>query len=203
MFIEVKASKKSLASRKLVHGVGVNDSDYMTNHKDKFGKWSICPFYRKWKNMLKRCYSTSDQNKYPTYNGCIVSDEWVYFSNFKSWMEKQDWQGKQLDKDILVQGNKVYGAEYCIFVTNAVNTLFVDQRASRGKYPLGVSRRGGAGKYMSACSKDGKLVVIGRYPTALVAHDAYKAFKYKLIADIASNQIEPLKSALLNYRIGI
>ena len=91
MFIEVKASKKSLTSRKPVFGVGVNDASYMTNHKDKDGIIKVCPYYRRWKNMLKRCYSSKCQDKNPTYLGCAVSNEWLTFSNFKLWMEGQEW----------------------------------------------------------------------------------------------------------------
>lgn len=30
-----------------------------------------------------------------------MADEWNTFSNFKNWMEKQNWEDKQLDKDII------------------------------------------------------------------------------------------------------
>ena len=88
--------------RKLIHGVGINDADYVVEKKETIshvnGKrkqkttW-ICPFYRAWKCMLTRCYSATYQERKPTYRGCSVSEEWLTFSNFKSWMEKQDFQG--------------------------------------------------------------------------------------------------------------
>jgi hypothetical protein len=34
-----------------------------------------------------------------TDTGCSVSDDWKYFSNFKLWMEKQDWGRKHLDDE--------------------------------------------------------------------------------------------------------
>lgn len=60
---------------KLVCGVGINDSDYVvqkfeTTVEDDKRKWKfiwICPFYKTWKNMLKRCYSIKTQNNQPTY----------------------------------------------------------------------------------------------------------------------------------------
>ena len=75
----------------------------------------------------------------PTYKGCSVSEEWLRFSNFKRWMEKQDWDGKQLDKDILFEGNKVYSAETCVFVTSVVNSFTSDSGAKRGEWLIGVS----------------------------------------------------------------
>lgn len=201
MFIEVKASKQSLSLRKLVHGVGTNDSNYMTNHKTKGGDFLICPFYRKWKNMIKRCYRPEDIKSQPTYDGCTVSDNLLLFSNFRVWMNAQDWEGKQLDKDLLIQGNKLYSSETCLFVSPLINSLLIDQRRNRGDYPIGVSFRKDIGKFRATCNVSGKLKQIGHFDTAELAHDAYKSFKYELIRVIASNQIEPLKSALLNYKI--
>ena len=61
--------------KKLVCGVGINDTDYVTqkfatiivNGKRKQKRVWFCPFYRVWKNMLDRCYSTKFQDKNPTY----------------------------------------------------------------------------------------------------------------------------------------
>lgn len=106
-----------------VCGVGINDSDYVVQKKETIkgidGKrkqrlvW-ICPYYRAWQSMLVRAYSKSYHKRRPTYIGCSVSEEWKTFSNFKSWMEGQVWEGKQLDKDLLVEGNKVYSEETCV-----------------------------------------------------------------------------------------
>ena len=39
--------------------------------------------YNKWHGILHRCYSTKVHEKYPEYIGCIVSEEWKNFSNFR------------------------------------------------------------------------------------------------------------------------
>lgn len=140
--------------KKLVCGVGINDADYVVQRKETIGYvngkhkqklvWT-CPYYRVWTNMLVRCYSTKKQEKYPTYKGCTVSDEWLTFSVFKSWMEKQDWDGKQLDKDLLFEGNKVYSAETCVFVTKEVNMFTTERCAARGEWPIGVNWHKGVG----------------------------------------------------------
>lgn len=132
------ASKQSLSGRSLVHGVGVNDADYVT-HKEKNKKviWR-CPFYLKWKQMLRRCYCPLWHKQYPTYIGCSVCPEWRYFSKFRLWMENQKWEGMALDKDILVKGNRVYGSDTCCFIPTAINSLFCSGRKKKNNLPEGV-----------------------------------------------------------------
>jgi hypothetical protein len=184
---------------KLIYGIGINDSDYNTQpYVD--GKQVKCKYYLTWKNMLMRCYDHKIQAKEPTYIGCTITEEWLTFSNFKKWMETQDFEGKQLDKDILVQGNKVYSPETCIFVTNDVNNLFIKSDASRGKYKLGVDFKKHNGKYIARCSVNGKSKYLGCYITEEEAYQVYKIFKTAYIRSIALEQTdERLKQAMLNY----
>ena len=198
MFIEQPANKMSLAKRGLTYGFGVNDSDYLTSYIVK-NKELRCPYYTAWCNMLKRCYYEPFLVKNPTYLGCSVCDEWLIFSNFKSWVKAQSWEGKHLDKDILVQGNKIYSPELCIFVPTAINVLFVDRRSNRGKYPSGVTKI--RGKYRSRCRSNGKYEYLGLFDTPEQAFDKYKIFKLNVIKEAAMNQPEPLRSAMLNYKI--
>lgn len=198
-FIEIPASKKSLAMRKPVFGVGINDADYMTGAKVN-GKQTKCPYYKVWIRTLRRCYSEKFQENNPSYIGCSVCDDWLTFSVFKSWMEKQDWRGKEIDKDILIQGNKIYAPNNCMFVTKAINNLLTNRAAARGNCPRGVHLF--KGKYMALCGVGvGKQKYLGMFDAPEPAHEAYKKAKYKLISEIAARQSEPLKSALLRYKI--
>ena len=123
VFEEIPATQKSIDNRKLVYGVGINDADYQVNPTID-GSRVMCPAYSAWHSMIERCYSEKYHDKKPTYKECYVCDEWLYFLKFKSWMEKQDYKGKELDKDILIQGNKVYSPETRIFVDKTINVLF-------------------------------------------------------------------------------
>jgi hypothetical protein len=183
----------------LVFGVGINDADYAVIQKVN-GKKMQCHFYTSWKDMIKRCYSDRYHQDRPTYIGCTVISEWLTFSKFKLWMDNQDWQGKQLDKDILIQHNKIYSPESCIFVTAEINKLLNRLSKKRGLHPMGVSAVAND-KYQSHCSTYGNCNYIGCYETSEEAHEAYKKFKYKHIAEIANQQSEPLRTALLNYKI--
>ncbi len=187
--------------RKLIYGIGVNDADYSIS-KLVDGKQVRCPYYVRWCSILVRCYSSEFQETHPSYIGCSVVSEWLTFSVFRKWMIEQDWQGKQLDKDILVQGNKVYSPVACIFVSCSVNLLLINNKAARGMHPQGVSFYNRTKKYRAVVSVDGRWKHLGYFSTSELASDAYKKAKYEIIRDVALEQVEPLRSALLNYRIG-
>lgn len=199
-FIEVPANKISIGSRKLVYGFAVNDADYMTSAQVN-GKQVRCPYYRKWVNMLRRCYCAKYQKTHPTYIGCSVHTDWHSFSVFKTWMMEQPWQGNDLDKDLLVQGNKVYGPDTCLFLPPPINKLLSNNKSNKGRWPIGVNFNKENGKFKATCRVYGKLEHIGYYDTSEAAYKVYKQFKYKHIKTIALEQSEPLRSALLNYKI--
>ncbi len=199
-FIEIKANKRSLARRRLVQGVGLNDSDCTTEITIN-GKSATCPVYKRWNCMLERCYSLKYHKRQPTYIGCTVCDEWLTFSNFKAWMEKQDWKGKQLDKDLLTQGNKIYSPDFCLFVDSNINSLLIDRKASRGKSPQGVCFNKGVDRYVARVSVNGRPKHLGYFDSPKLAHDAYRLAKYAIIKEVALRQSEPLRSALLRYKI--
>jgi len=175
-------------SRKLVYGHGINDADYQVNQNID-GKIVRCKFYVAWQNMLGRVYSQKFHIRYPTYKNLTVCKDWLRFSNFKTWMVKQSWQGKELDKDIIKPGNKEYSPEYCCFVDHSLNNILVDSRAARGNHPIGVSYNKQAGKYVGYCS-DGAGIKkhLGSFDTPGAAHAAYVRFKSNLIASIACKQ---------------
>ena len=199
-FIEKPASNSSLSRRKLIYGVGINDAGYLVSRVINKKK-VCCPFYRRWFDMLRRCYSAEYHALKPTYLDCSACNEWLTFSNFKAWMIKQDWQGNHLDKDILNQGNKTYSPSTCIFVTRDINALLVDQKSTRGIYPQGVYFNKKYNTFSATISINGKKKTIGYFPSSEIAFTAYKKAKYTLIAEIARSQAEPLSSALLKYKL--
>ena len=183
---------------RLVCGVGMNDSlTAVHSRKNK----SICPYYQRWKDMLKRCYSPKLQEKYPTYKGCTVCDDWLLFSSFRSWMKNQDWKGRYLDKDLLIQGNKIYSPLACVFVDRAINNLLNNHKSKKGRYPQGVHLHSCGNRFCASISKYGEKISIGLFLSVADAKNAYDKEKYNYIKAVASTESEPLKSALLNYKI--
>lgn len=202
--------------RKLVYGVGRNDADYAVrkfetigcvNGKQKQKLVWVCPYYRTWYSMLSRCYSIKSQNRRPTYKGCSVSDDWLTFSVFKRWMEKQGWEGKQLDKDLLFEGNKVYSAETCVFVTRMVNTFVCDGGAARGEWLIGVSWCKITEKFVAQCNNPftKKKEKLGYFTCEQQAHNAWKRRKLELAKELAAIQTdekvaEALVARYTNYK---
>lgn len=174
--------------RTLVAGVGVNDADYNVSSRNKNSdgeKWE-CPYYVRWKCMLQRCYGNQKLN--PTYVDCTVCDEWLIFSNFKSWMEGQDWEGKYLDKDILSFGNKVYSPETCVFVSNRVNN-FIQERKKTNGLPIGLYWNKNSEKYKAACKDhEGRQTHLGYFDNPYEAHKAWIEAKLMYAKILASEE---------------
>jgi len=177
--------------RSSVYGIGINDADYRVVKQEcingKSRQTWMCPFYRKWKDMLKRCYSKRFHESRPTYKGCTVCEEWLTFSNFKSWMEKQDWEGKHLDKDLLIEDNKVYSPETCIFISPEVNT-FIEWGTNKRSLPRGVCWCKDKNKYR-AFGKGGnnKTIYLGQSNDFIECHLFWVEYKLKSTIEILSS----------------
>lgn len=197
------------AANKLIYGVGINDADYtikiikIVGYKED-GKpiqkliWS-CPFYEKWKDMMRRCYSVRFQDKNPAYKNSKVTPEWHYFTTFRAWMEKQDWKDKQLDKDILIPGNKIYGPETCIFIDQVLNKFMTERAMERGSYPIGVTFNKAVGKIAAQCSdfSIGKQRHLGYFDSPAEAFVAWLSFKLSQAHILAAEQSDPRVAAAL------
>ena len=173
--------------KKLVHGVGVNDADYVISPTIN-GKRVWCPFYVTWKGMLRRCYDPKHHAIQPTYISCTVVKEWHSFMAFRSWMIQQDYDGKQLDKDLLTPGNKIYGPDTCVFVDSQTNSLFTDSAAIRGVWPIGVCKS--QGRYKATIRRNGERVHLGHYDTPELAHAAYCGAKAVIVWELAQRQTD-------------
>lgn len=195
-------------NNKLVCGIGINDADYVISNKKSVivnGKrkqklvWT-CPYYTRWHDMLVRCYDDKAQKKRPTYIGCSVCEEWLTFSNFKAWMEKQDWEGKQLDKDLLVKGNKIYSPETCCFIPMQINLFMTDNRRNTDGYPPGVSWHKMSGKFQVRCNNpfSKSEEYLGLYDNPETAHRAWLARKLEIAHELAMMVPDPkIKLALI------
>lgn len=186
---------KIVRGGKLVCGVGINDADYLTQSPVN-GVRVTCPFYSVWTLMIERCYSKEQEKRYPTYVGCSVIADWLYFMTFREWMMQKDWSGKYLDKDTIVKGNKEYGPDTCAFVSKRVNNFVLDNAKTRGLYPLGVYWNKNAGKFMAQCGDK----YLGLFDTQEEASVSYKEAKREQAVELANEQTDNrVKSALLCF----
>jgi hypothetical protein len=120
MATNIKNGKVKNPNKPSLHNVGIlgqGDFSYKTHHKE----------YSLWNGMLKRCYSKDYQMKHPTYKNCSSSDRWRYFQLFcvdiqllkgyNEWKKDKSTRSKyELDKDIIIKGNKLYSRNTCMFV---------------------------------------------------------------------------------------
>lgn len=165
--------------------------------------------YLKWHDMINRCYNAKFHERQPQYKGCTVCEEWLNYSNFKVWYDKNKITGVSwdLDKDILFKGNKVYSPETCCFVPHAVNTLFLNGKKNRGDLPLGVHFDKSKGKYRAEMSFIGEQIKLGTFGTAESAFARYKEYKEDLIRDMAGvykDEIpDKVYEAMMNWKIEI
>lgn len=197
---------KGEASRKCVCGVAFNDYDgFVTNGKVKLKSYEL------WLSMIKRCYSEGELKKHPSYKDCYVCNEWLYYSNFKKWFEEHlaEYKDKyQLDKDILIKGNKVYSPETCCFVPPIINTILTNSKAKRGQTGIvGVYKRGK--KFFSSININGRSKKLGSFNTQQEAFLVYKETKEKRIRSLAKHYYENkcitkrVYDALMSYEIKI
>ena len=189
-----------------VYGVGIND--YKGSVKCGFIHLRS---YNVWVEMLKRCYNDAYKSKNETYRYCYVCDDWLRFSVFKTWFDENYIEGYQLDKDILVKGNKIYSPDTCCFVPKKINSFICKSDKKRGKTPIGVSIREYANrlKYFSYVTINGKRQHLGVFDTPEEAFYAYKEAKEAYIKEVAQEYYDAGKitkrvyDALMNYKVEI
>ena len=171
--------------------------------------------YVHWAEMLNRCYSKARKRTARSYSSCEVSETFKYLSKFSKWCNEQigfnfkDDKGKpfQLDKDILIKGNKIYSEETCAFVPQEVNLLFVNCSKTRGDSAIGTCYSKAHKKYLSKIRKCGKLMHLGHFDSEIEAFLAYKEAKEAYVKEVANkwkDQIDPrVYEALMKYQVEI
>ena len=189
-----------------VCGIGILGTKYLSRVNGVHTKEYIL-----WADMLRRCYSDNSKKKYPTYEGCEVSENFKSYEYFYEWCHNQvgfsnkDWQ---LDKDLLIKGNKVYSETTCVFLPFEINSLLTKREALRGEHLIGVYWNKKASAFVARVNKNkGKSEHLGLFNTELEAFNAYKKAKESFIKEQAEkwkSQIDPRAyEALMNYTVEI
>lgn len=171
----------------------------------KYTRKNHIKIYRLWKGVLERCYSEKHIKKFPSYKDVTVCKKWHNFQNFAQWFEENYVEGFELDKDILVKGNKIYSPETCCFVPREINTLFMKNNNRRGKLPVGVCKLGN--RFKSALCINGEQIHLGYFTTPEEAFEVYKNAKEDWIKKLADKWRDLIKKCLYqkmyNYQVEI
>ena len=156
--------------------------------------------------MMRRCNTSLQIGKYDTYKGC--SSEFKDFQDFAGWATKQVYYGLgQLDKDLLVKGNKLYSKRTCLFIPTGLNNLLTKCNKARGDLPIGVHLDEKRGYKVACADGSGSKTYLGYYQDAETAFSVYKTYKESIIKQQANkwrDQIDPRAyDALMNYEVEI
>tara|TARA_R110000851_G_C12924038_1_gene550643 strand:- start:3 stop:647 length:645 start_codon:yes stop_codon:yes gene_type:complete len=93
--------------------------------------------YSTWSKMMQRCYSENSLKNKPTYKGCSVCGEWHNFQIFAKWFDENYIDGHELDKDIKIDGNKIYSPSACVFTSHKNNSIKAKAKHYTVKSPDG------------------------------------------------------------------
>jgi len=192
-----------------VFGIGTNENNQKVSDGGK-----LIREYVLWTSILNRC-SKKCWDRFPTYVGTNISENFKSYEYFYEWCQEQigfntkDRNNEywQLDKDILVKGNKIYSEDTCCFIPQELNTLFVKRVNKRGKHPIGVCLDKRTSNFIAQCNARGRHAFLGRHKTEVEAFYAYKTFKEALIKEVANEYKSQLDTrtydALMNYAVEI
>lgn len=192
-----------------VYGVGVVGNEAISDS-------GVCKKdYKQWANMLRRCYDKAYHVVRPTYKGCSVSDNFLFYPYFKEWCGKQiGFDNKDdrkrkfvLDKDVLVKGNKIYSEETCCFIPYEINNILVNCEKNRGELPIGVSLESQTGKYKAYITRESVFTYLGLFDDQEEAFYAHKKAKESYVKELANkwkDQIDiRVYEALMKYQVEI
>ena len=155
----------------------------------KYSRKNTPKIYSDWHKMLQRCYDPFWINNHLSYIDCVVCDEWLCLQNFGKWHEENYYKIPNeiidLDKDILIKGNKVYSPKTCVFVPQRINKLILTNKRHRGAYLIGCDEK--QDKIRVRCLTTEGSKHLGYFPLnkPFQAFTCYKNFKENYIKQVA------------------
>ena len=196
--------------RSKLYGIGLNDFEGNVYIEGKqIREYSL------WKSVLQRCYCQKYQERKPTYKGCEVETFLLSFTNFYNFVRslkgfgEVDEKGKpfQMDKDLLVKGNKTYSVESICFVPQEINAFLVNRKKLRGDLPIGVCYNNVTGEFQCQLSRNGRIQTLGYFSRKEDAFHTYKIYKQhyaKVLAQKWKDKIDHrVYDALMNFKVSI
>ena len=147
----------------------------------------------------------------PTYIDCEVSHSFKNYEYFYEWCHNQIGFGEcgfQLDKDLLVKGNKVYNESTCVFLPKEINVALTKCTASRGEHLIGVCWHKRNKAFVGMVNKNkGTQEHLGYFKTEIEAFNAYKEAKENYLKQLAEKWKDKIDGrayeALMSYRVDI
>ena len=200
---EINQGKIADRLKPSVYGVGITGNKYPTSINNKTLK-----VYKLWNSMIERCYSDNPKKAFTTYKNCTISDSFLHYEYFYDWCNKQigfNCDNFDLDKDLLIKGNKVYSESACVFLPKEINLALSVKKSQRGQYLIGV--RKSDKKFLAGCCTGTGERRLGLFNTEIEAFNAYKQAKENYLKELANKWKDRIDdrayNALMNYQVEI
>jgi len=145
----------------------------------------------KWKSMFRRANNACNKI---AYVGASVDEKWKNFSSFTEWYEANkhpDNTSPVLDKDFILQGNRVYSPDRCLVVTDRLNRFIVGSvfKSKKGCLPTGVKKvYSMEGLYRVSISLDGTSIDVGLFDSLSLAEEAYRVAKNNIFREVLEEE---------------
>ena len=200
-----KGGVKDLLSKSVYNVACFGDGPYNSNH----------PAYKKWFQMIRRCYDSKWKADHHYYDDVSVCEEWLNYQNFARWyVEHPPYDPEyHLDKDLLRPAARMYSPETCSWLPSALNSIITKHDAHRGMCPIGVSvdsvnPRKYIARLTDCCGVTGKTYLFHQaFNTPEEAFAAYKAEKEKFVKQQAEAYKDKIAAsaydALLRWTVSI
>lgn len=192
-----------------VCGFGIKNEKYPCTYIDEKGVKKNRREYQIWQGMIARCYNKNSFAKHPTYEGCTIDESFRHYADFYEWCNSQiGFKEKfELDKDLLMKGNRLYSKDLCLFLPKEINVALTRRQKHRGICVIGVTFEKASDRFVARMGLRGKVKTLGHFKTEIEAFNAYKSAKEQYLRDLAEkwkSQIDPRAyQALLNYQVEI
>ena len=151
--------------------------------------------YKVWLSVLQRSFNEKLKSRDTCYHDVGVSEDFLDFNFFLTWATNQvgyNNNGWQLDKDILVKGNKIYSPETCCFVPREINNNFIRCMKKDKLLPMGITKQRN-GKYRVRLNWEGEEKLVGVFKDledATLAHSEAKSSYVKSLAEKWKGKID-------------
>jgi hypothetical protein len=181
-------SRKGLLEPLKIYGVGFNSGKRGQGFPAKT-KEGILREYDHWRRMLQRSYDTKWQALHPTYAKCEVGTSWWDYQGFARDFHncKYRAENSDLDKDLIVIGNKTYSKEFCVYLPEEINkTIIIEGTVARWHSRDEIFEYNCNGVYLGRSSCHIKLGEL--WVDAKLGRIRYLADKYKDVIDPAAHK---------------
>ena len=164
------------------------------------------PSYSAWTFLMMRLFCEKRLLVNPTYRGCTICKSWCNFQVFSDWFYSHESYGLgyELDKDLLISGNRHYSPETCVMMPQEINKALKTVQVN--SVVAGVRKRKSSKGYQSRCTvANGERKYLGSFLTPEEAFAAYVKAKEEYIHSLAEKwhcKIEERAyQALMNWTV--